>query len=74
MPKLKQSQPMAFRLSRDALNIIDDISAEMGDLTRRGAIELVVRFVRGIRETTGTTYSSLLLKDSTPPTEDGGEV
>ena len=66
MPSLKSSQPQAIRFSRDAINVLDDISVELGNLPRRSTIELLARFIRRVRDNSGTTYEDLLLKDSLP--------
>jgi hypothetical protein len=66
MPKIKYPASQGFCLSREALNVLDDISKEFGDVSRRVAIELLARFAKATTEKQGLTYCSLLLKDSTP--------
>jgi hypothetical protein len=74
MPKLKSSQPLAMRFSRDCINVLDDISVEFGNLPRRSAIELLARFACRVRDASGSTYSDLLLKDALPSPEDENGV
>lgn len=66
MPRLKYPASQGFALSRESLNVLDAISAELGDVSRRVAIELLARFAKATTEKQGITYCSLLLKDSTP--------
>ena len=74
MPRMKVSTPHSIRFSRDTINILDDISDELGDLTRRGTIELLARFIRRVRDTSGATYSDLLIKDSMPAPREKGKA
>lgn len=66
MARLKNSKPHQIRLSRETVNILDEVSDDLGGLSRRAAIELVTRFVGRVKSAQGTTFADLLLKDHLP--------
>ncbi len=60
VPALRYPPPATLRLSRESLNIFDEIAAELGGISRRAAVEIVARYVRGLKDKNGS-YSSLLI-------------
>ena len=66
MSKQKYPFTQSMRLSRETMHILDSISEEFGDVSRRVAIELLCRFAEDTCKRAGISYRSLLLKDTTP--------
>jgi len=66
MPKLRYPQPSTLRLSRESINVLDEIAEELGGISRRAAVELLTRLFKNAKDAKGTTYASLLLRDEAP--------
>lgn len=65
MPALKYDAPASMRLTRTAINTLDEIAEELG-VNRKSAVEIVLRLLRRVKESTSTSYTDLLLGDRLP--------
>lgn len=66
MAKVKYPSSQSMALKREALDILDEIARDLGGVSRRAAVEVLLRFLKTVRDNRRTTYSSLLLKDQLP--------
>ncbi len=64
MPSLRHPTPQSLRLSRESIDIFDEVSREMGGISRRAAVEIVARFVSNLKDTRGCTFADLLIAAS----------
>ena len=66
MPRMKYDAPQTMRLSREAINLLDDIADELG-VNRKSAVEILLRFIRAVTEEEGApSYTDLLISHKLP--------
>ena len=65
MPSTKYAAPACMRLTRPAINTLDEIAEELG-VNRKSAVEIVLRLIRRVKENSDSSYSDLLLGDKLP--------
>ncbi len=70
-PRLKHPAPQSFRLSRETLNILDRVAEDLGRISRRGAVEILARFIDHVSREEGLTFSQLLVNHRRNPPDNG---
>lgn len=68
MLKVKYPESMTLRLSRETIIVLDDIAEDFGGISRRAAIEILSRFARRVRGSSGSRYADLFVSDAIPDT------